>query len=262
MLNSNYFKGPRLWIQGALLLSLRLAQLKNGFDPETGLSRSSVPGTVLAVLIVLLIVIEAVLGFRLPNGKRSYANCMEPFSKNAVPALAAGSFLLGPGFLLSIEWGSLSLVTAAFGIAASVGLIFFAQRVRKSGEARVLPLLPATVYAVLFLLAVYIPEESSPVLARYYLPVLAAALVACTFYQLTGFACREGSLGWFVFFGDLAVPLCLASMADCAGKIGRMLVFFGFALVLTQFLMARRAAPLPEPEPTPEEAEGQEPAGE
>jgi len=264
MMDSNYWKGPRLWIQGVILLSLRLAQLKNGFDPETGLSRASVPGTVLAIVIVLMIAVEAVLCFRLPRGKRSYANCLEPFSGNAVPMLAAGSFLLGPGFLLSMKWSAFSLVTAAFGFAATVGLLVFVQRVRKAGEAPVLALLPATAYAVLFLLTVYIPEESNPVLARYYLPVLAACLIACTFYQLAGFSCREGSLGLFVFFGDLAVPLSLASMAGCAGKTGRMLVYFGFALVLTQFLMARRVTPLPEPEPEskPENTEGQEPARE
>ena len=259
MMNSYYWKGLRLWVQGLLLLALRWAQLKTGFDPETGLSRSSAPGMVLAGLIVLLIAVEAVLSLRLPRGKRSYGCCMEPVGRKAIPALAAGSFLLGPGILLSMEWGTLGIVTAAFGIAAAAGLILFIQQLRKSGEARVFPLLPAMVYAVLFLLTVYIPEESNPVLARYYLPVLAASMVACTLYQLAGFACREGKLGWFVFFGDLAVPLCLAAMADCTENLGRLLVYFGFALVLTQFLLVRRAEPLPEPEPQTEaEDSGQE----
>ena len=48
MKNALYLKGLRLWVQGLLLLALRWAQLKNGFDPETGLSRQSVPGIVLA----------------------------------------------------------------------------------------------------------------------------------------------------------------------------------------------------------------------
>ena len=43
MKNALYLKGLRLWVQGLLLLALRWAQLKNGFDPETGLSRQSVP---------------------------------------------------------------------------------------------------------------------------------------------------------------------------------------------------------------------------
>lgn len=253
MVNSNYWKGLRLWLQGLLLLALRWAQLKTGFDPETGLSVSSVPGTILAVLIVLLIVVEAAVSFRLPKGKRSYLNCMDPLGKYAVPALIIGSFLLGPGGVLSMNFDTLGIVTAAFGVAATIGLIVFVRQVRKNEKTYTMALLPVMVFSVLFLLTVYIPEESNPVLARYYLPVLAAAMAACAFYQLAGLTCREGSLGWFAFFGDLAVALSLAAMADCAGNLGRMLTYFGAALVLTQFLMARRGEPLPEPEPKPED---------
>lgn len=257
MMNSYFWKGLRLWMQGLLLLALRWAQWRTGFDPETGLSRASLPGRALAAVILLLFVIEAALCLRLPKGKRSYRNCMEPLGNKAVPALAAGSILLGPGILLSMDWSTLGIAAAAFGVAAALGMIFFVRQVRKNGAAPVLPLLPIMVYTVLFLLTVYIPEESNPVLAQYYLPVLAAALVACAFYQLAGFTCREGSVGWFVFFGDLAVPLCVASMADCGGNWGRMLVFFGFALALTQFLMVRRAEPGPEPAPKAENSSAQ-----
>lgn len=253
MINSQYWKGLRLWVEGFLLLSLRWAQLKTGFDLQTGLSRTSVPGTALAILILLLIAAEAALSFRLPKGKRSYLNCMEPIKENAVPLLAAGSFLLGLGGLLSLEWGPLGILSAACGIAAAIGLILFVRQVRKNGKARMLGLLPSMVFSVVFLLTVYVPEESNPVLAKYYLPVLAAALPACTLYQLAGFTCREGKLRWFAFFGDLSVPLCLAAMADCTGNWGRMLVYFGFALVLTLFLMACRSDPLPEPELETEE---------
>ena len=249
MMNSNYWKGLRLWLQGLLLLALRWAQLRTGFDPETGLSRSSVPGTVLAVLILLLIVVEAVLCFRLPRGKRSYLNCMDPIAKNALIPIAAGSVLLCGGAIGDHRFGVLSILAAGAGAGAMVCLINFVRLLRKDGKPSVLLLLLPMVFSVLFLLTVYIPEESNPVLARYYLPVLAAAMAACAFYQLAGLVCREGKLGWFVFFGDLTVVLCLASIADCSGDWGRMFVFFGFALVLTQFLMVRRSEPLPEPEP-------------
>lgn len=254
MMNSTYWKGLRLWVLGFLLLSLRWAQIKTGFDPETGLSRASVPGTALAAVTLLLIAAEAALSFRLPKGKRSYLKCMEPIGENAVPALTGGSLLLGFGGLLSLKWGLLGILGAACGVAAAAGLIAFVRRVRKSGKAWMLALLPAMVFSVIFLLTVYVPEESNPVLARYYLPVLAATLPSCAFYQLAGFTCREGKLGWFVFFGDLSVVLCLAAIADCAGNWGRIFVYLGFALILTQFLMLRRGEPLPEPEPKPDEA--------
>ena len=64
MKNALYLKGLRLWVQGLLLLALRWAQLKNGFDPETGLSRQSVPGIVLAAAILLLAAAEELLAGR------------------------------------------------------------------------------------------------------------------------------------------------------------------------------------------------------
>lgn len=260
MKNSRYFTGLYLWIEGFLLLALRWMQLKNGFDPETGLARQSPAGVVLAAALLILAVVEAVRGFRLPGGKRSYACCFRPAEGPELPLLAAGSLLLGGGGVLLAAEGLqeagpsvLAAATAAAGVAAAAGILLFARQTR-SGGGRVLPLLPAMVFSVLFLLLVYLPQESNPVLARYYLPVLAAALTACAFYQLAGFSCREASMRWFAFFGELAVPVSLAALADGVGNWGEMLVYTGCAMALTVFLLLRRADPLPEPaEETPEE---------
>ena len=249
MKNALYLKGLRLWVQGLLLLALRWAQLKNGFDPETGLSRQSVPGIVLAAAILLLAAAEA-------------AFCFRPTEGPDLPLLAAGSLLLGGGGALlavaelrNAEPGVLAIATAAAGIAAAAGILLFVRQTR-SGEGKVFPLLPAMIFSVLFLLLVYLPQDSNPVLARYYLPVLAAALTSCAFYQLAGFACRDASLRWFVFFGDLAVPVSLAALADSGEIWGQMLAGAGCAMVLTVFLLLRRAEPLPEPEKAPEDKAG------
>lgn len=262
MKNSLYFKGLRLWVEGLLLLALRWAQLKSGFDPETGLSLRSVPGLVLAAALILLIVAEAALCFRMRRGKYSYDGAFRPMEKHDLPMLAAGVLLLAGGSLLLGAAGlagggmsALAVAAAAMGVLAAGGILLFARQVR-SGEGRVFPLLPAMVFSVLFLLLVYLPEESNPVLARYYLPVLAAALTSCAFYQLAGFACRDASLRWFVFFGDLAVPVSLAALADSGENWGQMLAGAGCAMVLTVFLLLRRAEPLPEPEKAPEDKAG------
>lgn len=262
MKNSLWFKGLRLWVQGLLLLSLRWAQLKTGFDPATGLSRPSVPGTILVALILFLAAAEAVLAFRLPGGKRTYTNCMAPIGQSYLPLLAGGSLLLAAGAIMLPFGNALNNLTSAAGVITAAGLILFARIVRKGGDVKVFPLLPSMIFAVLFLLTVYLPEESNPVLASFYLPVLAAALLACSFYQLAGLTLQECKLRWFVFLGDLTVPLCLASMADCADNLGRMLVYFGGAGVLTVFLTLRRAEPLPEEEPEEAENSGAAPAQE
>ena len=253
MKNSLYFKGLRLWVEGLLLLALRWAQLKSGFDPETGLSLRSVPGLVLAAALILLIVAEGALCFGMRRGKYSYDGAFRPMEKHDLPMLAAGVLLLAGGSLLLGAAGlagggmsALAVAAAAMGVLAAGGILLFARQVR-SGEGRVFPLLPAMVFSVLFLLLVYLPEESNPVLARYYLPVLAAAALACAFYQLAGFACREASLRWFLFFGDLAVPFSLAALADGSGNWGETLARGGCAMVLTVFLVLRRAEPQPEP---------------
>lgn len=246
MKNSLWFKGLRLWVQGLLLLALRWSQIKTGFDPATGLSHRSVPGTALVILIIFLAAAEAVLCSRLPKGKRTYVNCFEPIGQSYLPLLAAGSLLLCVGAVLLPGWGTLEIAAAAAALCTAAGFIFFARIVRSGADVKVFPLLPAMIFAVLFLLVIYLPEASNPVLARYYLPVLSAGLVACSFYQLAGLTLRECKLRWFVFLGDLTVPLCLASMADCAVVPGRALVYFGCALVLTVFLQLRRAEPLPE----------------
>ena len=100
MNKSFYFNGLRLWVQGLLLLFLRWSQMKTGFDPATGLSRQSVPGTVLAAAILVLAAAEAVFAFRAPGGKRTYSNCLAPFSQGHLPLLAAGSLLLAAGSVL------------------------------------------------------------------------------------------------------------------------------------------------------------------
>ena len=235
MNKSFYFNGLRLWVQGLLLLFLRWSQMKTGFDPATGLSRQSVPGTVLAAAILVLAAAEAVFAFRAPGGKRTYSNCLAPFSQGHLPLLAAGSLLLAAGSVLLPGWGPLEITAAAGGICTAAGLILFARIVRSGGDVKVFQLLPAMIFSVVFLLEIY-------------LPVLSAALIACFFYQLAGLVLREGKLRWLVFFGNLSVPLALASMADCAGNLGRTLVYFGFALVTTIFLLLRRDEVLPEPE--------------
>lgn len=259
MKNSLFFKGLRLWVQGLLLLALRWAQLKSGFDPATGLARQSAPGIILAGAILLLAAAELALCFLLSGDKRSYSCCFQPVERRTFPLLAAGSLLLVAGcVLLAVSdlpgagRGALKIAAAAVGIAAAAGLLLFARQTG-NGEERTFPLLPAMVFSVLLLLVVYLPQDSNPVLAQYYLPVLAAALTACAFYQLAGFACREARLRWFVLFGDLAVPLCLAALADSVRNPGQALIFAGCALVLTVFLLLRRAEPLPE--------KGREPAG-
>lgn len=258
MQDTFYFKTLRLWIQGILLFCLRWAQLKNGFDPVTGLARSSLPGTILVAAIVFLAAVEIVLAFKSPKGKYIYENSFASLGQKHLPFIAAGSLLLCAGGVLLPGWNLLECLTAAAGAAAAVGVIVFVRQVRGGGTPRSYPLLPAMAFSVLFVLEVYLPHDSSPVLESYYLQVLTAAMIACAFYQLAGFPCGQASMRWFRIFGNLAVPLSIACLAGSIGTWGEFLIYLGCALMITVFLSLRLADASPEAEDTEESAEGTE----
>lgn len=277
MKKSGMLRAGCLWLAGAVCFVLRIVQLRSCFDPVTGLALpgsdpAALPGKLLWLLLLACIAVEAALCFRRPKGgKRSFSRCFDGLEPPALRVLCAGSFLLcaGGGLLLVSAlpprgaMGAIAAAAGVLGIAGGAGFLVLAKALREGGDPTAFPLLPAMFFSVLFVLAIYFPEESDPVLERFYLPVLASALAAYALYQLAGFTRREGSLRWFPFAGDLAVITCAAALADCVGQWGRMLVFLGYALVLTVFLLLLRARPLPEepeggespaePEPEPEE---------
>ena len=248
MKNPIWTRGLRLWVQGLALFALRFVQLRTGFDPDTGLARASAPGLALVILLLLCAASEFYLCTRVTNGKHSYRSFLDTPQGGHLPFLAAGSLLLGAGAVLLPGWGALKIAAAVTGVAAAGGILLFVRSLRSGEETKPFQLLPAMFFSAVFVLVIYLPEDHDPVLERYYLPVLAAGLIACAFYQLTGLTCREGKSRWFVLFGNMAVVTSIAAAADCVGDLGRLLIYLGSAVLLTAFLLTRREALLPEPE--------------
>lgn len=247
MMNTFWYRGPRLWVQGLLLFALRLAQLRTGFDSETGLAVASLPGTLLAALLAVCAAVELVLCLRLP-GEKSAFDVQFARPERAVPCLVAGSFLLAAGGALLLvsalpARGVAAMAAGILAVAAAGGFLLLVRQLRAGGTAGVLPLLPAMFFAVFFVLTVYLPAGADPVLARYYLPVLAASAAAYALSQLAGFLRRESSARSFVWTADCAVILCLAAMADSLSSPGLLLLYAGCALLLSVFLLLRREGP-------------------
>ena len=280
MKNNQTLRVGRLWLEGIVLLILRVVQLNTGFDPYTGLALPSTAGRVLWILLLVCIAAEAVLCFRQPKGgKRSFACCFQGLEDAKVPGLRlegawvpgliAGGFLLaGGGALLLVDallpQSTLEMIAAAaglLGIAGGAGFLLLVKKLRSGDGLSVYPLLPAMFFSVLFLLSVYFPEEGNPVLARFYLPLLAAAMAALFLYQLSMFFQAGGSLRGFSFIAGLTVITCFAAMADFAADPVRvkLLIDVGFAVIASIFLLIQRAEPLPEPE-NPAEEENKEKA--
>lgn len=237
-------RGPRLWAQGLALFALRLIQLRTGFDPETGLSLPSLPGTLLAAALAVCALAELALCLRLPRDNVSFA-AQFTSPERSMPALVAGCFLLAAGGVLLLAEalpirGVAAMVTGLLAVAAGGGFLLLIRQIRSGGEPTVFPILPAMFFSVFFLLSAYLPADSDPVLARFYLPVLAAAVTAFAFSELAGFLRRESSPRRFAWTAECAVTLCIAALADALTSPGRCLLYAGCALLLSVFLLLSR----------------------
>lgn len=237
-----FLRVGRLWCLGIGLMLMRLTQNRSGFDPVTGLSVPSMHGRVCLIFLAICAVGELILFFQSPKEKTDFSVLFAPPEKE-LPAVVLGSLLLAAGgALLALEGfqqGALAAgVAGALAAAAGAGLLLLNRKARAGEALSVVPLLPSMLFAVFFVLTVYIPVEDDPVFARYYLPVLTAAMIACSFSQLAGFLRKDSSPRGFVFAGDMTVVLCLMSIAD--GNLARILLFAGCALVMSVYLLLCR----------------------
>lgn len=245
-----WIRAGRLWIQGLLLFGLRLAQNRSGFDPATGLSRPSVPGLVLAVALAVCAAAEAALCLRLPKARVSFSRQFAPPERETLLLVMASLLLAAGGALLALralpERGVAAMAAGLLAVAAGAGFLVFIRQLRSGAALSVLPVLPSMFFSVFFVLTVYLPAESDPVLARFYIPVLAAASSAYAFSLLAGFLRSESNPRTFACMTNLAVLLNLTALADAGCGLGRLLLHAGCALLLTGFLLLFQEAPLAE----------------
>lgn len=239
-----FWRVGRLWCAGIVLLLLRLAQNGGGFDPVTGLSVHSLPGILALVILALCAAAEFALSFRNRKEKAEFADQFAPPEKELLAAVLGSLLLAAGGILLALQGFQTGNIAAGaaglLAMAAGAGVLLLNRRARAGGELSVLMLIPSMLFAVFYVLAVYLPAEDDPVFMRYYLPVLTAAMIAYAFSELAGFLRKESSPRGFIFAGDLTVVLCVMSIAD--GNLARVLLFAGCALVISVYLLLCRDA--------------------
>ena len=223
-----------LWILGLVFFALRLVQLRVGFDPATGLAIPTLWGSLLAHYAAVCALGQfLVCFFTAPRVRTDFAGAFDPPVKS-VPVMAAGGMLLAAGGVLLLlsalpVRGVAAMAAGGLAVAAGGGFILLTRQVRRGDTLTVFPLLPARFFSVFFVLAVYLPEESDPVLAA--------------------FLRQEGNLRTFTFVGNLSVMFCLAAAADgVGGDWAKAPLFLGCALVLSVFLFLSREHPVPLPE--------------
>lgn len=237
-----FWRVGRLWCVGIVLLLLRLVQNRSGFDPETGLAIRSLPGTIALLILAACAVVEFLLSRRNHKEKTEFGAQFAPPEKELLAAVLGSLLLAAGGVLLALQGfqgGDIAAGAAGLlAMAGGAGVLLLNRRARAGSELSVLTLIPAMLFAVFYVLAIYLPLEDDPVFMRYYLPVLTAAIIAYTFSELAGFLRKESSPRGFIFAGDLAVMLCLMSIAD--GNLARVLLFAGCALIISVYLLLCR----------------------
>lgn len=241
MMNTIKSSTARIWCGGIILFGLRLIQDQTGFDSATGLTLPSVAGVALPLALVVLAALEVLLVRRQSSGKPSFDSHFAP-PERSLTALVVGCMMLGTGgFLLLMDTADRSITATVTGVLALLtcfGFLALGRQMRAWDELNILFVLPSLFFGVFLVLTVYLPTVSDPVLARYYLQILAAALAAYAFGHLAGFLRRESTPRTFTAVGELAVMSSIAAAAD--GDEAASLLFVGCAVVLSVFLALQR----------------------
>lgn len=248
---------------GCAAFALRLLQWRTGFEPDTGLPVPGTPfGAVTAALAVLALVLCALLGKKLPQEKEGAPLFPASFAA-ADPGIltlaVAGVFLMGASGLADIA--------AGLGIQGLPGMAALSAAVRReqlilgaltlAAAACLFPAVPAchmgtretprpfsgalllapVVCLVVRLVLLYRQDSSNPVLAAYWVELLALVLVILALYRLAAFAYGAGRTRRFTLYAVPAILLCLGALAD--GGLSSILFNGGAALTLTGFLLQR-----------------------
>lgn len=238
-MNDLFKEMKKIWGMGLAMFALRLYQNKYDFDPATGLHFLSVVG----IALVVMIIASAVLAFFSSRGEsRKRPAFSEHFAvpeRSTIVLVGAGFLFAAGGAMLGVHAitngaGVAPLAAAVFAIAAFLGFLLLIKQMRSESAGSVGPMLPALFFVAFWVLTLYLPVANDPVLARYYLPILAACASACAFAQLAGFFLRETKIRTFNFSAKLAVMLNIAAVAQLDQH---SVLFAACAVMLSAFLM-------------------------
>lgn len=227
------------WGMGAGMFLLRLGQNMHDFDPVTGLYTRGTAGIALAALVVISLVLA--FAFSRSGGKdRPLFSEYFASPDRSTTALVVAAFLFAAGGVLigkdalGADMRIAALVTAAFALLSCLSLLVMTRKMRGEGARSVVMTLPLLFFAAFWVLTLYLPAASDPVLARYYLPILAASVSAYALAQLAGFFRKETRVRAFRFVASYAVALCIAALAELNAH---SVLFAASALMLSVFLV-------------------------
>lgn len=222
---------------------LRVGQMLTGFD-ESGLPvAGNLCGILLAAVLAAAAVWLALEGRRLPRAEgtvKAVADCFDFRNMAAVFSAVAGAFLLPASVVASVAGYSGSLGTMLLYVAAVVSafcLLYTVFTLYRGHELLSATLLVPVCSLISFLIILYRADAANPVLAEYYVEILAVAALTVSALELAGFAFGSGSKRVFMPVSAMALLLCVTVAAQ-RNSLASMLLYGGFALLELGFLLA------------------------
>ena len=221
---------------------LKILEVRTGFD-EAGL-----PVGGKASLALPLVLIAAAAVFVLPArsypAQRDLVGGMDEYFDFAetlpVMLCVLGAFALFASAAASLLFSSRSLLTillAVFRVAAGASVIYALFALRRGDPISGVVLLTPVYALVLQLIFVYRATAVDPVLAHFYVEILALAALTAGFLEFSAFAFRNGAPRIFLPLAAMAVVLCVCTAAGTR-ELSSLLFYLGFALILLGYCTA------------------------
>ena len=239
---------------GAFLL--RWAQLRLGFEADTGLAIPGDPwGVVLPLLLAALAILFLALSRGAPAGVTAEASLGHafPVEKSLLPLLGGLLWLVSGAFQM-MDAGSPEPVESfdsAFAASLNRGAMIAgiltvlsavclfctlspSPREGRRAEPNAVPLLGAAAALVVRLVLRYRALSMDPSLQAYYLPLVALTVLCLGLYFAAAFAFSAGRSRRFLAVAAWGTVLCLGAAAD--GDLSSKLFYLGGALWLCELL--------------------------
>lgn len=226
------------WGLGVGMFLLRFSQNRFAFDPETGLYTRGTAGIALGILVAVSLVLSFLFSWFGNKERPPFSEHFSAPDRSTLLLVSSAFLFVGGGIFIGMDALSATmhvapLVTAALAVLSGVTVLLLTRQLRNGRTPSILLTLPLLFFVAFWTLTLYLPAASDPVLARYYLPILAAAVSAYAIAQFSGFFRNETRVRMFRFTASYAVTLCIASVAECNGH---SLLFLACALFLSVFL--------------------------
>ena len=221
---------------------LRILELRTGFDsdglPVGGTASLALPLVLIAAAAIFVLLARTYPAQRdLSDSIEGYFDFAETLpvmlcvlGAFALLASAASSLLFSPRTLLTI-------LLTIFRVSAGASVIYVLFALRRGESLSGAVLLTPVYTLVLQLIFVYRATAVDPVLAHFYIEILALAALTAAFLEFSAFAFRNGAPRIFLPIASMAVVLCVCTAVGTR-ELSSLLFYPGCALILLGYCAA------------------------